>query len=235
MTRGRPLSSNRKGPGKGLAVSRPATTAWHHAKEHPLRKTVMTGVAAGALLVGAAGVSLSLAGAASAADPTPSPTTTTTPTTTPSTTPSTTSGTSTPGFSGAEHGPGLDTDDLAAASKALGMTEAALRAELEAGKTAADVAKAKGVDVQVVTDAVIAYDKADIAAAVKAGTMTQAQADERLANLTQHVTDEVNGVDDGHGGFGRGHGGRGPRGGLDGGGQLPAASPTTGTGTGTGA
>ena len=70
---------------------------------------------------------------------------------------------------------------------------------------------------QKVIDAIVASDKAEIDAAVQAGTMTQAQADERLANLTQHVTDEVNGMAGGPGG--RGHGGPHD--------QAPAASPTT--------
>jgi hypothetical protein len=183
------------------------TDVHHLAKETPLRKSIMAGAAAGAFLVGAAGAALALPGGTSAADPTPSPAaiSSTTPTATPATTPS--QGTATTGFSGSEHGPGLDTDDLAAAAKALGMTDAELQAELESGKTAADVAKAKNVDLQKVIDAVVASDKAEIAAAVTAGTMTQAQADERLANLEQHVTDEVNGVDNGPGGGG--HGGHG--------------------------
>ena len=45
---------------------------------------------------------------------------------------------------------------LAVAAQALGMTEAELRAELEAGKSIADVAEAEGVDVQVVIDALVA-------------------------------------------------------------------------------
>jgi hypothetical protein len=174
-----------------------------------VRNSILAGAAAGALLIGAAGAALAQPTAAQAADPTPTPSAATTPSTAPTATPFTTtapSGTATPGFSGAEHGPGLDTDDLAAASSALGMTEAALRTELEAGKTAAEVAAAKSIDVQAVIDAVVAYDTADIAAAVTAGTMTQAQADERLANLAQHVADEVDGVASGHGGGGHGGG-----------------------------
>jgi hypothetical protein len=131
------------------------------------------------------------------------------------------------------HGPGgLDADDLAAAATALGMTEAALQAELEAGKTAAQVAESKGVDVQKVVDAVVAVDTAEIEAAVKAGTITQAQADARLANLEQHVTDEVNATGLGHG-SGRGHG-HGPRDGSGADPQEPTTSPSSGSGTGTG-
>lgn len=133
---------------------------------------------------------------------------------------------------GAHGGPGsLDADDLTAAAKALGMTEADLTTALNSGKTAAAVAKEKSVDVAKVIDAVVASDKAEIAAAVKAGTMTQAQADQRLADLTTHVTAEVNGTGGGgpggHGG--RGHGGPDGQGGPDG--TTPNASPSAGTGT----
>ena len=50
-------------------------------------------------------------------------------------------------------------------------------------------AKAQGVDVQKVIDALVQDQKDEVAAAVKAGTMTQAQADQQLANVTTHVTD----------------------------------------------
>jgi hypothetical protein len=45
---------------------------------------------------------------------------------------------------------------LQAAAEALGMTPAELRTELEAGKSIADVADEKGVDQQVVVDAIVA-------------------------------------------------------------------------------
>ena len=47
-------------------------------------------------------------------------------------------------------------DDLAVAAKALGMSTEDLGAELKAGKTIAEVAQAKGVDKQVVVDALVA-------------------------------------------------------------------------------
>ena len=116
---------------------------------------------------------------------------------------------------------GLDADDLTAAAKALGMTEADLTTALNGGKSAATVAKAKGVDVQKVIDAIVASDKAELAAAVKAGTMTQAQSDAQVANLSAHVTDEVNGVAGAGGHGGMGHGGPGD--------QTPQASPSSST------
>lgn len=146
------------------------------------------------------------------------------------------------GGPGGHGGPGgLDADDLTAAANALGMTEADLTTALNSGKTAAAVAKEKGVDVQKVIDAIAAADKAELAAAVKAGTMTQAQADQMLANLTAHVTDEVNGAAGGPGGHGFGHdgpggfGGRGDHGPMGGGwgpgNGTPNATPSAGTGT----
>ncbi|MHB8961000.1 MAG: hypothetical protein ACYDAN_15425 [Candidatus Limnocylindrales bacterium] len=142
-----------------------------------------------------------------------------------------------PGAMGGHGGPGgLAADDLTAAAKALGMTEADLTTQLSGGKTVAQVATAKSVALQTVIDAIAAADKAEFAAAVKAGTMTQAQADQMLANLTAHVTDEVNGVagrPGGHGGpDGRGGpGGPGGRWGPGVGNGTPNASPSAGTGT----
>lgn len=140
------------------------------------------------------------------------------------------------GGPGGHGGPGgLDADDLTAAAKALGMTEADLTTQLTGGKTVAQVATAKGVTLQTVIDAIAAADKAEFAAAVKAGTMTQAQADQMLANLTAHVTDEVNGVAGGPGGHGGpgGSGGHGPDGhwGAGAGNGTPNARPSAGTGT----
>ena len=53
-------------------------------------------------------------------------------------------------------------DGLAAAAKVLGMTPDALRTELRSGKSIADVAKEKNVDVQKVIDAIVAEDKAKL-------------------------------------------------------------------------
>ena len=88
------------------------------------------------------------------------------------------------------------------------------------------------MDVQKVIDAIVAVDTAEIEAAVTAGTMTRAQADERLANLEQHVTDEVNATGLGRGG--RADTARAPRR-LGADPQVPTTTPSTGTGTGTGA
>ncbi len=58
----------------------------------------------------------------------------------------------------------------------------------------AAVAKAHNVDVQKVIDALVADSQSELAAAVKAGTITQAQADAKAPSLVQHATDQVNGT-----------------------------------------
>ena len=69
-----------------------------------------------------------------------------------------------------------------------------LAKELCAGKTIAQVAKAHGVTTQKVIDALVADAKAKLAAAVKAGKLTQAQADRIQTGLTKGLTNLVNGT-----------------------------------------
>lgn len=78
-------------------------------------------------------------------------------------------------------------DGVEAAATALGMTTKELRTEFRAGKSLKDVAAAKGVAYDTVTDAVVASVKADLDAAVKAGTIQQARADKVLARLEQRL------------------------------------------------
>ena len=87
------------------------------------------------------------------------------------------------------HGPG---PGLAAAAGAIGISEDELVTALRSGQSVAQVAQAKGVDVQKVIDAVVADARTRLAEKVQSGDLTQAQADERLANLSQRVTDMVN-------------------------------------------
>ena len=93
------------------------------------------------------------------------------------------------GHKGLGHGPKAG---LAGAAKALGLSEADLRAQLRAGKSLAAVAKDKGVAVEKVVDALVAEAQQRLADAVKAGRLTQAQADERLKDLRARVTERVN-------------------------------------------
>ena len=97
---------------------------------------------------------------------------------------------------------------LDAAAKYLGLTEAELHTQLESGKTLAEIAKAQGKTVDGLKKALTDATKTKLDAAVKAGTITQAQADELLKRATEHLDDLVNGTfgphgDGDHHGFGR--------------------------------
>jgi len=89
-----------------------------------------------------------------------------------------------------------------AAAKALGLTSDELYTAVQGGKSLADVAKDQEVSVDSLVKAMVADAEGDLAAAVKAGTMTQAQADTMKSSLTERITDQVNGVRAG-GGMGR--------------------------------
>ncbi len=70
-------------------------------------------------------------------------------------------------------GPGGE--HLAAAAKALGLTEAELRAKLKDGKSLADVAKAEDVSTDTLVKALVAEAEERIDAAVKDGKLTKAR------------------------------------------------------------
>lgn len=82
---------------------------------------------------------------------------------------------------------GVVKDGVAAAAKALGVTPAELGARLRAGDTLKVVAADKGVPSDQVSAAVIASVKADLDAAVTAGTIKQAREDRILARLTANL------------------------------------------------
>jgi len=84
--------------------------------------------------------------------------------------------------------------DLSVAAKAIGISEADLQTALRSGQTIAQVAKAHNVDLQKVIAALVANEQDELAADVKAGRLTQAQADQMKATLTQRITDRVNGT-----------------------------------------
>ncbi|MFZ4517435.1 MAG: hypothetical protein ACOYOP_03545 [Microthrixaceae bacterium] len=92
-----------------------------------------------------------------------------------------------PGGRGMRGGPGLDK-----AAEALGLTADQLRTELQSGKTLAQIAQEKGVDKQKVIDAMVAGLKAHLDEEVKSGEHTQAEADQKLIEGTQRITDMVN-------------------------------------------
>lgn len=81
--------------------------------------------------------------------------------------------------------------DLSTAATVIGTTVDELRTDLQSGKTLAQIAQAKGITQSTLVDKLVASAKAKIAADVKAGTITQAQADERLADLQTRITQQV--------------------------------------------
>ena len=113
--------------------------------------------------------------------------------------------------------------DLAAAATALGMTEADLRTAVQSGKTLAAIAKEKNVSVDTLIAALVKAEKERIAKEVTDGHLTQAQADERVADLTKRITERVNQT--------RPTGDKGKRGGGRGGpGDQPTPSATASAG-----
>jgi uncharacterized protein YidB (DUF937 family) len=95
---------------------------------------------------------------------------------------------------GGPGGPGHGGRDLAAAAQALGMTADDLRTALQGGKSLADVAKEKGVDVSKVVDALVAQLKAHLDQEVAEGEHTQAEADQMLADARPRIEAFVNGT-----------------------------------------
>jgi hypothetical protein len=90
-------------------------------------------------------------------------------------------------------GPGGAGPGLEVAAKALGIDASALRTDLQSGKTIADVAKDKGVDVQTVIDALVTDMQSHLADGVSSGRLTQAQADQMKAHASERATALVNG------------------------------------------
>ena len=109
------------------------------------------------------------------------------------------------------HGPEL----FAAAAAYHGVTEDELRTQLEAGKSLADVAEAEGKSVDGLEAALVDAAEQELADAVAAGRLTDAQRDEALDRFEERVDDLVQregigprGRDGGSrpAGFGFGHG-----------------------------
>jgi hypothetical protein len=106
------------------------------------------------------------------------------------------------------HGPCLGGrgGNLDAAVAYLGLTLAQVQASLQAGQTLAQIAGAtSGKSVDGLVAALVTAEKAELAAAVTAGKITQGQADAIIPTLTAKVTALVNGTGGGHGGKHFGH------------------------------
>jgi polyhydroxyalkanoate synthesis regulator phasin len=107
---------------------------------------------------------------------------------------------------GSPHGPGrrlaLDT-----ATETLGMTEDELRTALrEDGASLASVAEAQGVAVDDLVAALAQAAREHVAEEVAEGDLTQEEADQRLADLEERITERVTSTDlPGPRGGGHGH------------------------------
>ncbi len=137
-----------------------------------------------------------------------------------------------PAHGGFGHGPGgPGGDDFAAAATYLGLSQADLQTALQSGKTLAQVANAtSGKSAAGLIDALVAAEQAELKAAVTAGRLTQAQADQITTTLKTRFTNLVNGTKPAHGPFGGHDGFHGGPGGF--GGAPPAGSSTQpGSGT----
>jgi hypothetical protein len=86
-------------------------------------------------------------------------------------------------------GPGKGAEAVATA---LGITVEELKTELSSGKSIADVAKAKNVDIAKVIFAMTAQMKAHLDEEVASGEHTQVEADAKLAEFTARATEMVN-------------------------------------------
>lgn len=94
---------------------------------------------------------------------------------------------------------GPQNSPVSVAAKALGIEQTALAAELNTGKTLAQIAEAKGVALNTIADAFVAVRIENINAAVAAGRLTQAQADVMIASIQANALNELNGMFTSHG------------------------------------
>jgi hypothetical protein len=80
----------------------------------------------------------------------------------------------------------------AAVADYLGLTESELRAELEAGKSLAQIASAQGKSVEGLKDVIVSDAKTHLDQAVANGKLTAVQEETMLAELRAHVDEIVN-------------------------------------------
>lgn len=137
------------------------------------------------------------------------------------------------GYRGGMMGGGMPTwagmvDEVA---ELLGMTEAEIQAERQAGKSLVEIAAAKDVTEATLVQTILAARQVELDKLVVAGTLTQAQADQMLETMKTRVTDMVRSTDVGPAwgrgvqgssqGVRQGMGGRGMMGrGAQGGGMM---------------
>lgn len=157
------------------------------------KKVLAAGVLALTLALGGGAV---LAGQVNAAAADKTDTTQTTQTSTTSDTTAKTKGSH-------QRGGGQKLDDAAVATL-LGMTESDLRTARRDGKSLAAIAEEKGIEVQSVTDLVAQEMTAKLDQKLADGKISQADYDDRKADIAAKALEIVNGTHAGKGG--RGHG-----------------------------
>ena len=123
-----------------------------------------------------------------------------------------------PGGPGFGHGAELD-----AAAAAIGIPTTDLQTALQSGQSLAQIAEAHGKTAQDVVDALVAAEKSELADRVKSGDITQAEADQKVAAITDGITAMVNGQMPPRGDF------RGRHDQDDSGNGSPSTSPSTST------
>jgi polyhydroxyalkanoate synthesis regulator phasin len=97
---------------------------------------------------------------------------------------------------------------MSVVSDKVGMTLTELMTAFQDGKSVADLAKDKGVDLQTIVDALVAQVKESLDKAVADGNITQKQADYQLEQYTTQVTEQLNGTWESGGRFGGGRHGK---------------------------
>ncbi len=83
-------------------------------------------------------------------------------------------------------------DKHEAIAELLGLSTDEVKAEIEAGNTLADIAEANGVDPQVLVDQLVADATERVEAKVEEGAISEADAEEKLAAVTERAEDRVN-------------------------------------------
>jgi hypothetical protein len=132
-----------------------------------------------------------------------------------------------PGGPGDGHRGGPRGGGLGTAAKALGLTVDALHAQLESGKSLADVAKAQGKSVADLKAALVAALQGQVDAAVKAGRITADQGAQIVTRETGELDALIARKGDGHRGFGGPPpGAPAPDGGFGSGGAALPTGPT---------
>jgi len=107
-----------------------------------------------------------------------------------------------------DHRGGIPRLAQAEVAKALGITVQQLSTEREAGKTLAQIAAGKGLAKGTLITRLVAVAEQQLAAEVRAGRLTQAQANARKATLRDRITERVDSTRPEHG---KGHRSHGPR------------------------